>query len=100
MSAPLSHTHTHTLSLSLPLSALVAVLVIAAEPTLLSSSIPCPRAVDINAQDVLGWSPLHEAAARGHLRAALTLLSQGADSSLRTVDGEVSLCGLLSLSLW
>ena len=43
---------------------------------------------DINAQDVLGWSPLHEAAARGHLRAALTLLSQGADSSLRTVDGE------------
>ncbi|RKP22880.1 ankyrin repeat-containing domain protein [Syncephalis pseudoplumigaleata] len=41
-------------------------------------------------QDAEGWTPLHCAAAEGHLRVVTYLLGEGVDATLVNADGETA----------
>ena len=55
--------------------------------------------VDVNARDCDGWTPLHKAGYRGHVKAVKALLEAGADRTLLTGAGLTALSMAEALSL-
>ncbi|KAJ5689173.1 hypothetical protein N7462_003565 [Penicillium macrosclerotiorum] len=65
--------------------------VLSQTPQLLVAPFLCSQDVDLNIQDVTGYTALHRAIERGHFDTAQLLLQKGARVNLTTSDGETEL---------